>query len=270
MNHTRSGPRPASAGQTFFQVVYYLGVFAFFAFCVKSETYRLGPAPSANANVADVAQTNLLFHDDFQNQLNPLWAWENEDASRWRINQRGWLEITGGDQSVLAGAPQSNLLWLPAPKINLIITTRLKTQPLFNYQQSGLLLFNTAGRYISLSRGYCQECVLGGSGIFLEHNLEGKRVRLALPSEATELSLMFIQTNASVGAFYALETGNWQNFITLQNPQPLERVGLSVTNDSAWEEGYDVIGQFDYFEMRPLFHQIPMPHPGYFQQTANF
>lgn len=271
MNHVRSAPHKVFVRAAFLRVAYYLGIFTFFAVCLDAETNRPKFEPEANSitGASAIAQ-NLVFYDDFQRQLNPAWTWENEDASRWQINSNGWLEITGGDASRALGAAQLNLLWMPAPQAEWTITTRLETQPLFDYQQAGLLLFDEAGRYLALSRGYCQECVLGGNGIFLEHNLTGERVRLAFPTEATDMYLMLIQTPDSIGAFYALQTGPWQSVANLQNSLPFERVGLSVTNDSRWEEGYDVIGKFDFFEIRPSFHQTPPPLPTYFQQTGNF
>lgn len=114
------------------------------------------------------------------------------------------------------------------------------------------------------------ECVLGGSGVFLEYNLNGRRGRYSAATDATDLYLMLIRAHGVIGAFYSLEAGQWKNIANLEDDIPFERAGLSVTNDSRWEEGYDVIGEFDFFEIRSSFHQTPMPLPIFLQQRGNF
>lgn len=80
-------------------------------------------------------------------------------------------------------------------------------------------------------------------------------------------SLTFIEpSNKACSGFYAVKTDQWQYIASLDNDIRFERVALSVTNDSAWDEGYDVVGMFDFFEIRPSFHQKPTPIPGSYQQ----
>ena len=206
------------------------------------------------------------FRDDFSGQLNPDWKWQNEDASHYKVNEDGWLEITGGSENILADEQQTNLLWTSLPEGDFVISIHLKSQPLFDFQQAGILLSDDSGQYVSLSRGYCMQCVLGGSGVFLVYNLEGNRVRYASATDATDLYLMLIRVGGVISGFYATEAGQWRQVASLRNGSRFYHVGLSVTNDSTWNEGLDVIGIFDFFEIRPSFHQKPTPIPGSYQQ----
>lgn len=207
-----------------------------------------------------------IFRDDFNGYLNPDWKWQNEDASHHKVNEDGWLEITGGSENILAGEQQTNLLWTSLPEGDFVISIHLKSQPLFDFQQAGILLSDDSGQYVSLSRGYCMQCVLGGSGVFLVYNFKGDRVMYASATDATDLYLMLICAGGVVSGFYATEAGRWLQVASLSNGFRFYHAGLSVTNDSAWNEGLDVIGMFDFFEIRPAFHQKPTPIPGSYQQ----
>ncbi|MBE7436597.1 MAG: hypothetical protein HS100_21960 [Anaerolineales bacterium] len=220
------------------------------------------PSPKENSDIiaeAPAISQEPIFRDDFNGNLNPAWTWQNEDMSHYKVKEDGWLEIIGGDESVLAGGQQANLLWTSLPVGDFVILIHLKSQPLFDFQRAGILLSGNSGEYVSLNRGYCMECVLGGSGIFLEHNLEGDRRRFSVATEATDLYLMIIRSRGIIGGFYAVETGQWQNIGNIENEISFERVGLDVTNNSKWENGYDVVGRFDFFEMRASYHQKRPP-----------
>lgn len=77
---------------------------------------------------------------------------------------------------------------------------------------------------------------------------------------------MLIIEPGVVSAFYAVNTGQWHYIASLENDIRFERVVLRVTNDSAWDEGYDVVGMFDYFEIRRPTQLVPTPIPSFYQQ----
>ncbi len=200
-----------------------------------------------------------VFRDDFDGgYIDPAWTWQNREASTYQIKD-GWLEITGGSESFLTGGEQTNLLWQTLPQGDFVLTIRLKAQPLFDFQRSGIILFTDADNYVFLSRGYCMQCVLGGSGIFLEYNLDNDKARAAVSTDSTEMFLMLIRTGNGIGAFYSVENGLWKNLANIETRFPFAYVGLSVTNDSQWEQGYDVVGGFDFFDLRPFFHPENRP-----------
>jgi len=183
------------------------------------------------------------------------------------VSRDGWLEITGGDSSILAGRQQPNLLWVALPEGTYEISIHLKSRPLFDFQRAGLLLYQDARHYISLSLGHCLQCVLGGRGIFLEFNLNGNRGKYAAPTDATDLYLRLLSEHGAVSAFYAAEAGQWQHIASLQNDIGFEYAALSVTNDSIWDTGYDLVGLFDYFEIRRPTEVVPTPAPGSYYQA---
>ncbi|MBI3169653.1 MAG: hypothetical protein HYZ22_14320 [Chloroflexi bacterium] len=227
-----------------------------------SNTPSLENETGAATNVSPtMTPEGPIFRDDFNSQLNAAWTWENEDASRYRMNENGWLEITGGDESIMTNGQQTNLLWITLPEDDFEIFIHLKSQPQSDFQRAGLLLYKDSEHYISLSRGYCMQCVLGGNGIFLEYNLNGSQGRYTTATNAVDLYLMLISRQGVVGAFYAVEWHHWQYLASLGSNVDFERVSLSVTNDSTWDDGYDVVGRFDYFEIRRHMPFVPTPTP---------
>ena len=214
---------------------------------------------SAAGTAAPPTLEGPIFRDDFNGQLNHSWEWENEDASRYKVNEDGWLEITGGSENILAGGQQTNLLWMPLPEGDFVISIHLKSQPLFDFQRAGLLLYEDSENYISLSRGYCMQCILGGSGVFLEYNLNGSRGRYTAAADATDLYLMLVIEQGVVSSFHAVVAEQWQHLASLENDIHFKHVALSVTKESEWDNGYDIVGMFDFFEIRPSFHQEPTP-----------
>ncbi len=80
---------------------------------------------------------------------------------------------------------------------------------------------------------------------------------------------MLIVEDGAVNAFYALEEAQWQHIASVKNDIRFERAALSVTNDTASNTGYDLIGMFDYFEIRSPTQIAPTPTPGLFQQASS-
>ncbi len=242
------------------RTLYFISILTLFAMGCRLASHILTPKNGAEtAAEAPATSQEPIFRDDFNGHLNPEWEWENEDASSYKVDDDGWLVITGGSKNILAGEQQTNLLWTSLPEGDFVISIHLKSQPLFDFQQAGILLSDDSGQYVSLSRGYCMQCVLGGSGVFLVYNLNGSRGRYASATDATDLYLMLIRAGGVVSGFYATEAGRWLQVASLRNGSRFYHAGLSVTNDSTWNEGLDVIGMFDYFEIRPTFHQKPTP-----------
>lgn len=208
-----------------------------------------------------------IFRDDFNGQISHAWTWHNEDTVHYKVNEDGWLEITGRDESTLIGGKQTNLLWTSLPEGNTEVVVRLKSQPLFDYQHAGLVLYEDPENYVFLNQGYCMQCILGGSGIFLEYRLNTHQGRFTTASSAGELHLMLLIEHGAVSAFFATETDEWQHIATLGSDIQFSRVGLAVTNDSTWDTGYDLIGMFDDFEIRRPTQIAPTPTPGFFQEV---
>lgn len=230
----------------------------------KTPLPQNGPNPSIEA---PATFEGTIFRDDFTGQISPEWTWQNQDASRHKLNDDGWLEITGGDESILTDGQQANLLWIDLPKGDFEIMLHLKSQPLFDFQQAGFLLYQDAENYLTLNRGYCMECVLGGEGVFLEYSSNGNRGRFAAGVSASDLYLVLVVEQGVISAFYAIEEDQRQHLASLKNTFNFRRAALSVTNGSTWDEGYDIVGSFDFFEIRRPTHFTPKPTPIFFQQA---
>jgi len=82
-----------------------------------------------------------IFRDDFTGELQPGWTWESENPDRWTITDDGWLQIIGEDSSLLADEQQSNLLWMDLPGGDFVITVHMKAQPIVNFQQATLYIY---------------------------------------------------------------------------------------------------------------------------------
>jgi hypothetical protein len=173
------------------------------------------------------------------------------------VNENGWLEITGGGEKLLTGGQQTNLLWALLPENDFVISVHLKSEPLFDFQQARLFLHEKPDHYISLSCGYCAQSVLGGNGIFLDYRLSGEQAKYLVATDATDLQLLLIHAGGLISAPYSEKEGQWQHIASIETDFVFMRFGLSATNGNRWEEGYDVIGMFDYFEIRARFHQSP-------------
>ncbi len=228
------------------------------------------PLPQNDPNPSIEAPSTFegtIFRDDFSGHLSPEWKWQDEEPSRYQITNDGWLEITGGDRSVLTDGQQANLLWIDLPEGDFEILLHLRSRPLFDFQQAGLLIYQDPENYLSLTRGYCMECVLGGEGVFLEYSSNGDQGRFTAAISASDLYLILVVEQGIVSAYYAIEENQRQHLASIKNTFILERAALSVTNDSVWDEGYDIVGSFDYFEIRRPTHFTPKPTPIFFQQA---
>ena len=119
--------------------------------------------------------------------MQPGWTWENENPDRWTFTDDGWLQIMGEDPSLLNEQPQSNLLWRDLPGGDFIISIHLKTQPLVNFQQATLYLYEDIQNYVALNRGFCDLCVSGGNAFYFEFKIGGQSGTYNSPTNATDV-----------------------------------------------------------------------------------
>ncbi len=230
------------------------------------ERLPAGPTESQSSTAPEATPESPIFRDDFNGALSSAWMWDNKDASRYKV-ENGWLEITGGNESILNDEKQTNLLWIALPEGNFEMSTHVKSQPLLDYQRAGLLLYQDSNHYIALSQGYCMRCLPNGKGVFLEYSLAGRRGEYSTAFDGDDLYLMLIVEQGAVSAFYAAKEGQWLHIASLENDIRFERAALNVTNDRTWDRGYDIVGMFDYFEIRRPTRITPTPTRDLFQQT---
>ena len=215
-------------------------------------TAKPSPEPTPTTEPTATPE-NQLFRDDFTGELQPGWTWENEKPDLWTFTDDGWLQIIGEDPSLLNGQPQSNLLWRDLPNGDFIITIHLKTQPLVNFQQATLYLYENLDNYVALNRGFCDLCVDGGNAFYFEFKISGAFGTYNQPTDETDVYIRLTREDDMISGFYANEPGNWERIGRYGGSYfDFKRVGLGVTNSDPQGVQGDLMGQFDYFEITRL------------------
>lgn len=193
---------------------------------------------------------NQIFRDDFTGALQPGWTWENENPDRWTITDDGWLQIMGEDPSLLGGDAQSNLLWRDLPGGDFSITVHLKTQPLVNFQQATIYLYEDLENFVALNRGYCDLCVDGGNAYYFEFKIGGEWGTYNHPTDATDVYLRLTREGDVISGYYAEAPGQWERIGRYGGSYfDFKQVGIGVTNSDPNGVDGDLVGQFDYFEI---------------------
>jgi len=200
---------------------------------------------------ADTSLWAVGFRDDFSRpSLQPEWWWESENPSHWRILPDGWLEITGEDASLVQGGSQNNTLWTDLPAGDFEVSIHLVADPSADFQQAAIYLYENSDNYVAVLRGYCHPCGVGGNGIFMEYKADGRLEVFSLAAEETDLLLRITRQGDQLSGLYAFEPGQWQVVGILNHQFAFSRVGIGVSNVDNGGIEHDLVGMFDYFEIR--------------------
>ena len=160
------------------------------------------------------------------------------------------LQIMGEDPSLLGGEAQSNLLWRDLPGGDFSITVHLKTQPLVNFQQATIYLYEDVENFVALNRGYCDICLEGGNAYYFEFKIGGEWGTYNHPTDATDVYLRLTREGDVISGYYAEEPGQWERIGRYGGSYfEFKRVGIGVTNADPHDVQGDLVGQFDYFEI---------------------
>ena len=212
-------------------------------------TVEPSPEPTPTIEVTATPE-NQLFRDDFTGELQPGWEWENENPDLWTFTDDGFLQIMGEDNSLLNEQPQSNLLWRPLPEGDFIVTVHVVTQPLSNFQQATIYLYEDIENYVAINRGYCDLCVDGGNAFYFEFKIGGEFGTYNSPTDATDVYIRLVSEENVISGYYATEPGNWERIGRYGGAYfEFTQVGIGVTNSDPFGSDDDLVGQFDYFEI---------------------
>lgn len=215
-----------------------------------TETFTPEPTPTVAPTATPLYQ---VFRDDFSGSLQPGWTWENEKPDRWKVSEDGWLQILAEDQSALAGEAQSNMLFRDLPEGDFVVTAHITSAPDSNFQQAAIYLFEDLNSYVALNRGYCEPCFPGqGNGIFVDYKINGDFIwsgDLRAQVDEVDVYLRLVSKDKILYAYYALAPDDWQLLTRLGDFFEFKRVGLGVTNADQAENGSDLVGSYDYFEI---------------------
>jgi hypothetical protein len=210
-------------------------------------TETSSPVPT-DTQVPTITPENQVFRDDFTISLLPGWTWENENPERWTITPEGWLQILGEDTSLLAGQIQANTLWRELPEGDFVITVHLQANPIADFQQAAIYIYEDIDNYITINRGFCGPC--GGSGVYMDYMINGQLGTYRVPLHATDLYLRLENKGSTITGSYASSPGQWARLGRFGNYFAFTRVGLGVSNvDSQSAVVADLLGLFDFFEI---------------------
>ena len=211
------------------------------------------PAPtntSVPTETAKPTKTSLpegiLFRDDFESELQPGWEWENENPAKWTVTDDGWLKITGERNSLLIGAKQSNLLWYPLPEGDFVVSVHLRTKTWQNFHQAAIYIYEDPNNYITINRGYCDLCLPGGNGFFMDYKIGGQLGTYKKATSAEDVYLRLESKNKVLSGYYATAPDQWERLGRFGNFFQFKNVGIGVSSVRA---ASDVTGFFDYFEI---------------------
>lgn len=218
------------------------------------------PEPSPTAEPTATPEptplpAGLLFRDDFDGYLQPGWAWINEDPERWTFTQEGWLEIQAGDIAFYSegGFGLVNFLTRELPEGEFMITAHVKADPIEDFQQATIYIFEDQDNYVALNIGFCQPCAVGGPGFFMETFIDNNPFEnaymIARDPAVTDVYLRLVNQGGSITGYYATEYGDWQRVGAFGNYFDFKLVGLGTTNSNPNGLENDIISQFDYFEI---------------------
>lgn len=210
------------------------------------------PAPTATAEPPTAVPTETpagqIFRDDFSERFQPGWEWEGENVRRWEITQDGWLQIAGEDSSLLWEGQQSNVLWRQLPEGDFEITVRVQAAPTADFQQATIYIYEDGENYVALNRGYCSPC--GGDAVYMEYKIGGGFGAYKYLTSVTDLYLRLVSIGTEISGWYSLDGTEWSRLGRFGNFFSFTRVGLGVSNVDRQGINADLIGRFDFFEIR--------------------
>ncbi len=166
--------------------------------------------------------------------LHPAWSWINENPARWSLTQApGSLRIMTNVGSLGA----ENLLVMSAPSGDYTVSTRVRFDPLMNFQMAGLVFWQEEGTHLVFGLAQCSlgppACV--GKGIYFDRSEGGEFIgsNFATATELTDVYLKVERSGATYTGYYSSNGVAW-TLVGTHTVSPgvrLDRIGLGAGND---------------------------------------
>jgi beta-xylosidase len=207
---------------------------------VSAASVQPTGTPAAKPQSADI-----LFRDDFTDELQAGWKWENENKDKWSLTDDGMLQIIGENDSLIGQGRQNNLLWHDLPEGDFNIATHIVADPKENFQQAAIYLYEDPKNFVTINRGFCGPC--GGSGFYMDYKVNGDQGTYRVSSTKSDIYLRLESKNKIISGYYSTEPDKWIRLGRVGNFFKFKKVGLGVSNAGA--AGFDLIGQYDWFEI---------------------
>jgi hypothetical protein len=208
------------------------------------------------------AANPLLWRDDFNGSLQPVWTMVNENPGEWSLEASpGFLTIWTSP----AKTGDQNLLLRQAPVGDFTIQTRLLFQPSENFEFAGLVMWQDPDNFLQFGRAMCdlpENCV--GNGMYFD-NIQGG-VWIA-PNFHTfvdnlgEAHLRLIRQGTSVKAYYSGNGFDWMLIGEHVLPASFKINAVGLTSAQHYSGSPAIPADFDYF----VLNQVPSPFAGSWQ-----
>jgi len=203
----------------------------------------------------------VLFRDEFNAELAEGWQWGNEDPSRWKITDDGWLAITADNPTLKVPSEiigQVNVLLREAPTGDIVYTTHIQANPSEEFQQAAIYLIKDGDNYVAINTEFCPGCnpQTGGYSINMEAVKENlpllEQPFIARDPQLTDLylRLVYSSTENTITGFYATSPGEYQQAFVVENPAEFNLIALGATNaPGPLGIQQDVVAMFDWVEI---------------------
>lgn len=219
------------------------------------------PTPSSSLASAISTPAPVAWTDEFEGALAPGWSWSNEDSSHWNLTDiPGSLRIITQGESLYFGARPSNLLLRDAPFNDFEITTKVAFDPLNNFQQAAIVIYQDEDNFVLLNRGYCDPEGCPGDGIFLDSEQKGLcqygpcnsygKFNYTGPKVAVLLQLTYLKlqrVGTTYIGFYSSDGQTWTELGRVENPMAPSKVGLTANNSSSDLGVPQIPADYDFF-----------------------
>jgi len=204
------------------------------------------------------AQSTMFFADVFSSDvLSELWYWEREDPAMWSLTANpGHLRIMTQEGTLWGDgtAPRNLLLTGISSSSDFQIDVRLIFQPLENFHEAGIAIYEDSSNYVLLGRAFCgheiQGCV--GNGVYVDHEYRGEMQDdpAPIPWQADEAYLR-VQKQGTTYTFFVSDDGeSWTQMGAVYGfPLVPTAVGLYAYSEFDIDS---IPADFDYFRISPL------------------
>src|SRR5436190_7094083 len=198
--------------------------------------------------------SEILFEDQFKNQLGKNWSWIRGHRQAWRITDQGLeVRIEPGNM----WGPQNdakNLLVHPVPTDGweeLEISVRVENKPTHQYEQADLVWYYDDSHMVKLG----QELVDGKLSVVMgrEENDKTRTVSI-IPLDSTIVSLrIFAKQNRIRGQFRTPQASEWREVGECDMPVPSgvqPRICLQFYQGPEKEERWAKVTDFRILKVR--------------------
>jgi hypothetical protein len=193
----------------------------------------------------------VYFRDDFDRYLQEGWEWVDEDEERREfveMDGRTWLQLTGTPM-------RGNVMLRDIPDGDFSVSAHLTADPSENFQQANIGIYEDFDNYVVLNIGYCEPCVPGGHGFYMEtfidNNPGSNAYLIKRDPELNEVYLKLeVTEGGSVVGYYATPDApqDWIRLAAFGEFFDFKQAGIGAYNLSA-DTSRDVIARYDYFEI---------------------